>query len=248
MRQVLERVHPQFDGVNIVEWWDTLPFKQFLGSGQTSFAYSVQDTNSAKYIVRITPIAANLMVRKAIQHELAIYNRILQHPAYTLYVSELLYADCPTHYTPGNETQNTAFFIFRYSQGLPLNTLLAAFQKGHMKITERTVRMWRSHLAEALDFLHSLHIIHRDIKPANMYVDTDTNRLLLFDFETACIAGEDCKSYEIRGTRAYAHPESLQRQPFVPYQYSERDDEYAVAQLFQEIQVIQAGSSNIDSS
>jgi serine/threonine protein kinase len=53
---------------------------------------------------------------------------------------------------------------------------------------------------------------------------------VIFDFGSACILGDDCKTYQFHGTRAYASPASLQLLSSfpAPYEYSSHDDTYSV--------------------
>lgn len=230
----IERIDPLFVNEDIVNWWQSLIEKTFIGQGRSSHAYIVVTPTNAKYIVRVTPIH-NPMQRIIVQHELDIYNRVMKNPKYDNFVSDLLYADCPTKYYFNEDDANNAYFVFSYLQGLPLNTFVKSFYRNNMRITSKTAHHWHSQLKNAVAFLKQVKIVHRDIKPANIFVDTEHDRLLLFDFETACIIGHDCKSYDFKGTREYARPEAvalLYAKDFpAPYEYSHVDDLYSISVL-----------------
>lgn len=216
-----------------VEWWNSITHKYVMGHGQTSTAYAVSDGND-KYIVRVTPIH-NPMQRMRIEHEIKLYNKIMQIPTYTKHVSELLFAHCPRHYSQ-NDTENLAFFVFQFRMGLPLDTFLNYLHSKHFQINPATTVKWRNQLRETLDFLESLHIVHRDIKPANMFMNTEEDKLLLFDFEMACINLDNgCTTTDFIGTRKYASPAalSLLQSGWQSHIYTRKDDEYAIDKMFE---------------
>ncbi len=213
---------------NVAEWWNTLPTKVSIGSGQHSTAYLCIDQDNTKYIIRITPVVGP-QERQMLIHEIEMYKRIKLHPNFKLYISELLYADIPTVYH-NIQSYDNSYFIFRYVEGLPFDTLLQSFRKTKTYMTLDAVETWGRQLLKILDFLAANKIIHRDIKPANMFVDTTHNRLVLFDFGSACFQGQDCKTYQFHGTRNYATPNSfrLLELSFNPYEYTHENDVYAV--------------------
>lgn len=74
---------------------------------------------------------------------------------------------------------------------------------------ERGAKAVLSQICDALQVLHSLHIIHRDIKPENIMIRTDS-KVILIDFDAARIykpyRSEDTKFV---GTVGYAAPEQF---------------------------------------
>ncbi len=209
-------------------WWQTLVEKIPIGYGRYSTAYLVMTPNKLRYIVRITPVLG-IQERAMLQHEIKLYERLQKDPRFLQHVSELLYADYPTKYH-GKETQDSAYFIFRYVEGLPLDTLLQSFQKSGTVLTLSKLQDWMRQLLETVEFLQRNGVVHRDIKAANLFVDTTHDRLVIFDFGSACITGQDCKSYQFYGTRAYAAPDALQLLGHFPqpYEYTRADDLHAV--------------------
>ncbi len=216
------------DFPDVPTWWQSLVEKIPIGYGRYSTAYLVMTPNRLKYIVRITPVIG-LQERTMLRHEIKLYERLQKHPQFLKYVSDLLYADLPTMYH-GRETYDYAYFIFRYVEGLPLDTFIHTFQKSGRVLTLAKIKDWTRQLLEVLQFLYINGVVHRDIKPANLFVDTTHDRLVVFDFGSACIEGQDCKSYQFYGTRAYAAPGALQLLTEFPspYEYTNRDDLYAV--------------------
>lgn len=85
-------------------------------------------------------------------------------------------------------------------------TLLDLFTKS---LPISIVAIYVKQLADALQHLHTMHIIHRDIKPMNILVDSSGN-LLLADFELA-VDYRNCQS--TAGTPTYAAPEQKQGRP-----------------------------------
>ena len=221
---------------NIADWWINIPQKVLIGYGRHSTAYLITTSTHTKYIVRTTHVVG-LHERQMLHHEISIYERLKRNPAFLNHVSELLYADFPTKYH-GIDRYDQAYFIFRYVEGLPMDTLINSFiktnqnQKNQNKksyLTLAKLKDWGGQLLGILDFLNANTIVHRDIKPANLFVDTTHDCLVVFDFGSACVQG-DCKSYTFHGTRAYASPESHKLLEHFPkaYEYSARDDRYSV--------------------
>jgi serine/threonine protein kinase len=163
-----------------------------------------------------------------LEHEIDMYEHLMKSPDYLRNVSELLYADIPSEYH-GIEHYDNSYFIFRFVEGVPLDTLIKSFQKNKRYITLEKLRGWGTNLLEILEFLKTNKVVHRDIKPANLFLDTTHDRLVLFDFGSACI-GEDCKAYQFYGTRDYAKPDSFRLFEHFPneYIYTSENDAYAV--------------------
>ncbi len=214
----------------IADIWNTIP-KVVIGHGRYSVAYLATLGPDEKYIVRITPVVGS-QERQLLLHEIEIYQRLKKTYGFSNYVSDLVYADVPTLYH-NKQNYDNSYFVFRYAEGLPLDTLIQTFHRQSDKKTYMTidaVQKWTRNLLEILDFLKANKIIHRDIKPANLFVDTTHDRLLIFDFGSACFEGHDCKSYEFHGTRNYAAPNTFQLFTHFPkvYEYTPVNDLYSV--------------------
>ena len=235
-----------FQGIPIVDWWRSIQHKHVIGSGKSSIAYAVMH-DGIQYIVRTTNVV-DPMQRKLIEHEIKVYSYIMQHDRYKDHVSELLFSYCPT-YISNREDENLAFFIFPFYMGLPLDSFLRFLKKSGLRLNPSTDVKWRDQLNATLNFLESIHIVHRDFKPANMYLDTKHDRLLLFDFELACISStNECRSTSFFGTRNYASPNAIALLHTIgfptPYTYTRKDDEHAIQTMFQKDITPLVGSPN----
>ena len=221
------------DFPEIDEWWSSLSKKILIGRGTFSTAYLVTGLDMNKYIVRITPVIGT-KERNILQREIDMYQTLRSDTNALHYISELLYADYPTKYH-NREEYDQSYFVFRYVEGVPLDTFIQSFQsKKYITLTK--LQDWANHMLKILKFLRLHKIVHRDIKPANLFVDTTNDRLVVFDFGSACFEGEDCKTTEFHGTRAYASPNSLTllSESLPPsYEYSYANDEYAVKLILQ---------------
>lgn len=219
---------------DILKWISQSKEKKSTGSGTLSEGFILTTPDDKKYIVRETTVE-NQYVRMKLSHEISIYKTIQANPNSSKYISKLLYADIPmVHHR--NSRMNTAYFIFEF---LPGNTLdkLIELRKGTVPYS--TIMEWITQLTKAIDFLDKINIIHRDIKPQNIYIDTDNNRPLLFDLETACIKGRDCITHEFRGTREYAPPKALQLigqtdfSNLKSYEHTKFSDYYSVIKMME---------------
>ena len=64
-------------------------------------------------------------------------------------------------------------------------------------------------VCQAVNELHSYHIIHRDIKPENILCDHNTGKLILTDFGLSQMILPNSKLSEPCGTIDYVAPEVL---------------------------------------
>jgi hypothetical protein len=94
------------------------------------------------------------------------------------------------------------------------------------QLSESEIKNIKEHLKRAIEFLEKNGIVHRDIKPGNIYYDSINKRPLLFDFNSACYSGDDCKTGEFIGTQTYAPHilQALRENPFTRYNYTSKDD------------------------
>lgn len=202
-----------------------------LGQGTTSEGF-IATIGSQKYIVRKTHIYSP-QVRNHIKAELEVYKHIQQYPESSQYISKLLYADIPLIYHKNN-TYNTAYFVFEYRKGLPLDVYIEEHRLNPTKSFEE-IMTWITQLSNAIIFLDLIGIYHRDIKPANIFINFDTWLPLLFDFENAC-KKDSCTVSDFRGTRQYATPRALElldQHTFKTYTYGKYYDFYSLAVLLE---------------
>lgn len=199
--------------------------------GRTSQAQIIE-ADGIRYILRITPYATHLQRTKAIK-EISIYEVLKRDPDFIKFISNLLYADA--HLAAGKKE---SYFIFAYEPGMTLDKFIES-HKG--SFTKEQIMEIYNHLEQAIDFLERNRIVHKDIKPDNIYFSTSRNIPLLFDFDTSCIIGEDCKAVEFEGTPKYATPESktIRSQEgfsasFKIYKYSSIYDKFSLAKMLED--------------
>ncbi len=219
---------------DIIKLLSTQINKKEIGKGTLSEGYIIKLPDDNQFIVRETNVQ-DLMTRVKLEHEIKVYNIIQSNPESTKYVSKLLYADIPL-VIHRNSNLNKAYFVFRYTPGDTLENLI---KSDNQRFIFSTIIEWITQLSNAINFLDIINIIHRDIKPQNIYINPETNELLLFDLETACIKGIDCMSTEFRGTRAYAPLKALELanrtdfSGFKSYTYSKYSDYYSLIKIIE---------------
>ncbi len=109
-----------------------------------------------------------------------------------------------------------------------LNECLEGGQGG-IPITELFRYFWEA--ADALDFLHSRHVLHRDIKPDNMLLVSGHLKLADFGLARLLEAGETVEGSMVAGTASYMAPEVWAGK------VSERSDLYSLAVSYVELRL-----------
>ncbi len=229
-RHVISFRRPPFNDVDIQSWLKTSVTKMVpIGYGTQSQASVVTTTDGTRYILRTT-LVKTIPISENIQREIRVYRHIFEQPDASQYVSNLLYADCPGKFHNDDE-QDTAYFVFEFVEGVPLDTFISSLISNGQSIKQSTADTMLESMRHDVDFLERVGVVHRDIKPANLFLDTTNNRILLFDFETSCFVGDDCKSVEFIGTQYYATANALQLKSGIfpkPHVYTHADDRHAV--------------------
>jgi serine/threonine protein kinase len=79
-------------------------------------------------------------------------------------------------------------------------------------------RGYMRHITAGLAYLHSQHVAHMDVKPDNILLDS-AHRVYLSDFGTSDFFKNDDQPHGLRGTPAFAAPETLSSKtaPFNPF-------------------------------
>lgn len=102
------------------------------------------------------------------------------------------------------------YVVMEYVSGGDLAELITDYQSKGQFIPLDDVLNIGIHLADALQYAHSLHVIHRDIKPANILLASDkTPRLSDFGVARLTDAQRLTRSGIMVGTMGYLSPESV---------------------------------------
>lgn len=82
------------------------------------------------------------------------------------------------------EAYNTAYYVTEYIDGLSLGELADDYARCGQPISQDALLGLMVRLLDALDYMHSKHLLHRDIKPDNILI-TRTGLPVLIDFGAA---------------------------------------------------------------
>ncbi|MDR1871663.1 MAG: serine/threonine protein kinase [Deltaproteobacteria bacterium] len=105
------------------------------------------------------------------------------------------------------QAQGTAYFVMPFLEGMTLADLVALSPQGRQ--TEKEVWLWLSPILAGLKAIHSKGILHRDLTPSNIFIQTDSNPVLI-DFGSAgnILAGEKGNFFLTPG---FAPPEQYEK-------------------------------------
>ena len=101
------------------------------------------------------------------------------------------------------DENNTSYMVMPFVEGFSLQTIVK--RKGRLSCPEAI--NYIAQIADAVSYIHSMHILHRDIKPDNVIVTPD-NKVVLIDFGSAReFVHDEVQRHTAILTQGYAPPE-----------------------------------------
>jgi len=191
-----------------------------LGQGGMGIVYKAMDT----FLNRIVALKIMLILNQSDQIALKRFQReaeicaTLKHP----YIVSV--------YTIG-EYKSFPYIVMEYIEGIPINQYVQQNGENDWNLCATIIYK----VAQALEYVHSNHIIHRDIKPSNILVRPNGDPVLM-DFGIGKILYNQnkhntlTKEGEILGTLFYSSPEQTRGQAV-----SEKTDIYSIGVILYQL-------------
>lgn len=171
--------------------------KEVLGRGVSSTVRRCIEKDTGKeYAAKIIDISADIddtsgSLREATIREVASLKLVAGHP----YIIEL------------HDVFESSTFIFLVFE-LCKNGELFDYLTNVVALSEKKTKTVMKQLFEAVEFIHSKHVVHRDLKPENILLD-DSFNIKITDFGFAQVISPNEKLFELCGTPGYLAPELL---------------------------------------
>lgn len=172
--------------------------KEILGKGVSSTVRRCIEKDTGKeYAAKIIDISADTddssmgSLKEATLREIATLRLVAGHP----FIIEL------------HDVFESSTFIFLVFE-LCKNGELFDYLTDVVALSEKKTKNIMKQLFEAVEFIHSKHVVHRDLKPENILLDDDFN-IKLTDFGFAQVISPSEKLYDLCGTPGYLAPELL---------------------------------------
>lgn len=171
--------------------------KEVLGRGVSSTVRRCIEKDTGKdYAAKIIDISADIddssgSLREATIREIATLKLVAGHS----YIIEL------------HDVFESSTFIFLVFE-LCKNGELFDYLTNVVALSEKKTKTVMKQLFEAVEFIHSQHVVHRDLKPENILLD-DSFNVKLTDFGFAQVISPDESLFELCGTPGYLAPELL---------------------------------------
>lgn len=191
---------------------------QVVSCGGMAVVYEAQHANFSKHVALKVPYDA-YMADKSFLNEFYREGEILKNMNHPNIVEVFDFG----------QDKGTHFISMELVRGRTLQMHMR--QAGIMQVTA-ALDISR-HIARALAWIHSKHIVHRDVKPANVLINTE-NQVKLMDFGIAEVtapgARADLAKSEWIGSPGYASPEQCRRDPL-----DHRSDIYSLGVVIYEM-------------
>ncbi|CAG0888469.1 unnamed protein product [Darwinula stevensoni] len=193
----LEGEDPLPDKAAAKEFYARYEPKEVLGKGVSSTVRKCIEKESGKEfaakIIDLTGADAreSETLREATLREIEILRIVAGHP----YIIEL------------HDVFESDTFIFLVFE-LCKNGELFDYLTSVVTLSEKKTKYIMRQLLDALEYVHSKHIVHRDVKPENVLLDDNFN-VKLTDFGFARVLQPGERLYELCGTPGYLAPELL---------------------------------------
>lgn len=174
---------------------------KLIGSGGVANVYSAHDTNQ-EYAVKIYKKASTKLDKEYRLVTLLQKN----NPVGQLF---------PTYYSMGEfeyEGQKYRYIVMEKLSGKSLSTIINEKRRNKEIFTKDEFNDIAYALLIITSYLHHKGLVHRDIKPENIIYDQGIRRLVLIDYDTACLTkvGTVATCKGVGGTPRYMAPETLQ--------------------------------------
>ncbi|XP_062919029.1 phosphorylase b kinase gamma catalytic chain, liver/testis isoform-like [Mobula hypostoma] len=173
--------------------------KEVIGRGVSSVVQRcIHRTTGKEYAVKVMELADDRMtdaqldeVRRSTLNEVQILQMVSGHRSIITLIDFF-------------SSATVAFLVFDLMKQGELFDYLTK----KVTLKERETRVMMQELLQAVEYLHSRHVVHRDVKAENILLD-DGLHIRLSDFGFSCLLRPGQRLRELCGTPSYLAPELL---------------------------------------